>query len=77
MKWEIKTTTVTCQCGAVYERHYMELPAREQGSFECPCCGSTLERWNSGCSLTFRLIKKPETPEQSGSTQGNRKGVGK
>jgi hypothetical protein len=53
-------TEVTCDCGAVYERTGYTTPFRDRDSFECECCGRTLERWNGTTIAEFRLTSRPE-----------------
>jgi hypothetical protein len=38
--------TVSCGCGAVYERTEEKLTFRDIDTFECRCCGTTLESWS-------------------------------
>jgi len=53
-------STVTCECGAVYERTEVKFMMRDKDSYECSC-GSTLESWNGSRIPQFRLISKPES----------------
>ena len=53
--------TVTCECGAVYERTETKIIFRDKDREECEC-GRVLERWNGSVIPHFRLISKPEAP---------------
>lgn len=52
---------VTCSCGAVYERTEEKVTFRDIDTFECRCCGTTLESWSGSRIPLFRLIKEPDT----------------
>lgn len=54
------TETVTCDCGAVYERGEAKLPVRDKDSYPCGVCGAILEEWNGSRIPTFTLIKRPD-----------------
>jgi hypothetical protein len=56
------TTTVTCECGAVYERGEVKLPARDKDSFDCEVCKREIERWNGSRIPVFRLVRRPDEP---------------
>jgi hypothetical protein len=51
---------ITCQCGAVYERTEKKLTHIDSNSFDCRCCGITLETWNGPRVPIFTLIREPE-----------------
>lgn len=51
--------TVTCTCGAVYEKGSYKLPVRDQDYFDCLLCGTRLDEWSSSRIPTYKLIKRP------------------
>lgn len=53
-------TTVTCACGAVYERSEHHFSMRDEGHQDCLVCRRRLEAWNSTAIPTYRLIAAPE-----------------
>ena len=57
--WPMKT--VTCQCGAIYERSEGKGLFRDTGSFSCYVCRQELESWSDSSIPIFKLIKRPET----------------
>ena len=54
------TTTITCSCGAVYERTENKAPVRDSDSFDCVCCGVEVEPWNDTRWPSFKLISRPQ-----------------
>ena len=60
-------STVTCQCGALYERTEKKVIFRDKDSFNCRFCGKELESWSGSRILLFRdiplfrLLKRPNT----------------
>lgn len=58
------TTTVTCECGAVYEREEHKLTFRDRDRHDCDFCGRVIESWSGSILPTFRLIKRPEAKER-------------
>jgi hypothetical protein len=58
-------TTVTCGCGALYEREIHKLKVRERKAFKCLDCSKTLESWSGFRVPDYRkivhvLIKRPQ-----------------
>ena len=53
--------TVTCQCGAIYERTEEKGIFRDKNSFNCHDCGQVLESWSGSRMPIFKLVKRPET----------------
>jgi hypothetical protein len=53
--------TVTCQCGAIYERTEKKVIFRDSDSFACHVCGHKLESWSGSRIPIFKLVKRPET----------------
>ena len=53
--------TVTCQCGAIYQRLEEKAVFRNNGSFNCYVCGQELEFWSDARNIIFKLLKRPET----------------
>jgi hypothetical protein len=53
--------TVTCQCGAIYERSEEKGVFRDKSSFNCFVCRQELEAWSETRIPVFKLIKRPET----------------
>jgi predicted SprT family Zn-dependent metalloprotease len=56
----IDMNEVTCQCGAVYDRTERSVMMRDKDRYQCDVCGVTLESWNGGCIINFKLLKRPE-----------------
>lgn len=54
------TETITCECGAVYEKGSVKLPARDRDYYDCRICGSRLDEWSSSRIPTFKLIERPD-----------------
>ena len=55
-------TTVTCQCGAIYQRLEEKGVFRvDKSSFNCYVCGKELESWSGARVIIFKLLKRPET----------------
>ncbi len=54
------TTTITCACGAKYERGEARLPIRDVGIQECRHCGVVMERWQGKVVPIFRFLSAPE-----------------
>ena len=53
--------TVTCQCGAIYERTEEKVIFRDKDGFNCHVCGQELESWSGSRIPIFKLVKRPET----------------
>ncbi len=60
MTWEKGTREIGCpECGAKRLANFMNLPAREQGSFDRLVCGKQSDRWNGGVDYSgWRLADK-------------------
>ncbi len=56
-----KTTIVTCQCGAIYERTEDKVIFRDKDRFACVACGKELESWSGSRIPVFKLVKRPDT----------------
>jgi hypothetical protein len=54
--------TVTCKCGAVYERTTEKVIFRDQDSFNCYVCGEELDSWSSSRIPRYRLVHDPRKP---------------
>jgi hypothetical protein len=59
------SSSISCACGARYERAQAHLPIKDIGAFECQCCGAVLERWYGRDVPLFRLVSKPEAKTSS------------
>jgi hypothetical protein len=59
------TTSITCVCGAKYERGEAHLPIRDVGMHECSHCGVVIERWQGRTVPIFRFVSAPETDAAS------------
>lgn len=59
------TSTITCNCGADYERGEVRLPIRDVGMHECAHCGIVLERWHGKIVPIFRLVSTPKPKNAS------------
>lgn len=57
----MRKTTVTCQCGAIYERTEEKGIFRDKDSFDCRVCGKELESWSGSRIPVFKLVKRPDT----------------
>jgi hypothetical protein len=57
------TMTITCECGAIYERAEKSVVSRDKDSFNCHICGHKLESWSGELSRipVFKLMRRPET----------------
>jgi hypothetical protein len=53
--------TVTCQCGAIYERTEEKVSFRDSDRFACRICGHELESWSGFRIPIFKLVKRPDT----------------
>jgi len=60
----MRTSQVTCQCGAVYEREIHKLTVRDQDTFECLDCGKTLDSWSGSRIPVYRKISDAPTKRQ-------------
>lgn len=59
-------TKVTCQCGAIYERHETKVMFRDKDEYSCVICGKELESWNGSRIPHFNLIHDPrKAPDKS------------
>lgn len=58
-------TTVSCTCGAAYERAEVHLPIKDVGIFECFHCNAVMERWHGRDVPTFKLIARPNAKTTS------------
>ena len=61
----MKTSQVTCKCGALYERTEFHAAPREADSFVCPACGHTLEVFTAADAPRYRLISGPPPEPES------------
>jgi hypothetical protein len=52
------TRTVTCHCGAVYERSETWIVFGVSDDFVCQECDEVLESWSGSRILAFRLITR-------------------
>jgi hypothetical protein len=55
----MKTSQVTCKCGALYERTEFHAAPREADRFVCSACGHTLEVFTAANAPRYRLISGP------------------
>jgi hypothetical protein len=53
--------TVTCRCGAIYQRLEEKASFRDNGNFNCYVCRKELESWSGARIIIFKLLKRPET----------------
>lgn len=53
-------TSLSCDCGAKYERAEVKLPIKDIGMFECQVCGEVVERWHGRKVPLFRLVERPQ-----------------
>jgi len=51
-------STVTCNCGASYERTEKKSLRRAKGSFNCTVCNNELETWSGFRVPTFKILKR-------------------
>ncbi len=56
--------TVTCECGAVYERSVMNLPVRYEGEIRCQFCGSEIETCSTSHMSVYELVSEPLQTER-------------
>lgn len=59
------TTSITCACGAKYERAVAHLPIKDIGIYECQHCGATLERWCGRDVPLFKFVCAPAVEDAS------------
>jgi hypothetical protein len=51
-----RAESVTCSCGANYERKLVQLPIKDMGEFSCGLCGRVLESWRGRLVPAFKLV---------------------
>jgi hypothetical protein len=63
--WDKGKARFTCECGAVYECSYDDLPSREKGIFKCEVfgCGKVVHSWNGSRDYEdWTLVSPPPGP---------------
>ena len=51
-------------CGAQYVVSYTKLPIADSGSAYCEVCKRRMVQWNSALQPFYRLVKRPDRPDQ-------------
>ena len=56
-----ESSTISCNCGARYQRTPVLLPIKDVGEFTCTVCGHTIERWRGRLVPKFKQLASAET----------------